>query len=266
MVHSYRALFAAVLAGLVMTGAATANVLDDFNSGVLVADFLFDDPAGTEIHEALNSADPAAFFDVDADVAGVVTTGSGFLDVSTKANTSFGSSYVDLDPIDSGRVIALMDVRYGFDETIYDPSQDEEFRLTLIQFDPRSTFVTAEIFAQRTSATEVTLFGNGVGTGSVDSPDIILSSNETLMALLDVDLDSSTFELFYSLNSGASFVSGGTGLLDPTRGIESLRLVLNEDFSDDALVIDRVALSVVPEPASLALLGFGGLALMRRHG
>ncbi|MEQ9459525.1 MAG: PEP-CTERM sorting domain-containing protein [Phycisphaeraceae bacterium] len=260
---SYRA--AALVSGFVLCGSVSASVLDDFNSGILVADFLFDDVAGTTIDGAANSANPLATFDVDADSADVVTNGSGQLDASLKANTAFGSNYVDLDAIDSGRVIALMDVTYSFDDQIFDSAQDEEFRLTLITNDPRSTFVTAEIFFQRTSATEVTLYGNGVGTGASDTPDVILAGGARVLTLLDVDLDADVFELFYSFNDGATFTSAGTGTLDPTRGIESVRMVLNEDFSNDTLLIDRFAVAIIPEPASVALLGLGGLMLGRRR-
>lgn len=243
-----------------------ATPLDDFNSGTLVADFQFDDANGTEIQNTVNSVNPAATFDSDVDFGGASTNGLGQFDGSGKANTEFATAYVDLNTISSGRVLALFEVSWAFDESIYDSAQDEEFRLTLITFDPRSTFVTAETFFTRTSATEVTLYGNGVGTGATDTPDVLLGSSGSLLTILDVDLDADTFELFYSSNGGASFTSAGVGALDPTRVVESLRLTLNEDFSDDSLLIERVALAVVPEPSVVALFlaGVVGLALHRR--
>lgn len=257
----------AALAAVFCAPPATASILTDFNAGTIITDFTFDDAIGTEIPDLANSGTLSDPFDTDGDTAGVVTNGSGQLDVSTKANTAFGSHYVDLPTLSSGRVIGLLDVSWEFDESVYDPSQDEEFRLTLVRDDPRSTFVTAEIFFQRTSATEVTLFGNGVGTGSMDSPDILLGSSGDLLTLIDVDLDNDVFELWFSADDGASFTSGGTGSIDPSRGIESVRLVLNEDFSDDSLLIERFAVSI-PEPTTALLAGLAltGLSLRSRGG
>ncbi len=248
----------AAAAGLLTTALSPAplqaTILDDFNSGNILVDFTFDDAQGTQIPSTVNSGTTGAPFDSDSDTDDVVTNGTGQLSAGAKANTNFGSNYVDIPGLSSGRVIGLFDVFWEFDESIYDPSQDEEFRLTLITNDPRSTFVTGEIFFQRTSATEVTLFGNGVGTGSMDTPDTILGSSGNLLVMLDVDLDADTLELFISSDGGSTFASGGTGLIDPSRGVESVRLVINEDYSDDSLLIDRFAVSYIPEPSSLAVV------------
>lgn len=250
-----------------LASVAQATILDDFNSGTIVTDFLFDDVAGTQIPDALNSAAGGGNFDVDTDNDDVVTDGLGNLDASGKANTAFGTNYVDIDGLNDGRVIALYDVSWAFDEAVYDAAQDEEFRLTLISFDPRSTFVTGEIFFTRTSATEVELYGNAVGTGSSDTPTEVLGSSGSMLTMLDVDLTNDTLELFYSTDGGTSFTSVGTGVLDPARGVESVRLVLNEDFTNDRLLIDRFAVSYVPEPAAVVLLGLGftGLTVVLRR-
>ena len=242
-----------------------ATIIDDFNSGDIVLNFEFDDDAGTQIPSLVNSGSEGGSFDTDSDNDDVVANGSGQLDASGKANTSFGSNYVDTSGRDSGRVIALYDVSWAFDETVYDSSQDEEFRLTLIRSDPRSTFVTAEIFFRRTSETEVTLFGNGTGTGATDTDDIILGSSGSPLTILDVDLDANAFDLYTSADGGASFVLAGSGTTDPSRGIESVRLVLNEDFSDDTLLIERFAVSYVPEPATALLAGLATLAMVGRR-
>ena len=250
----------AVLCAALIATPASASIIDDFNSATLITDFQFDDPLGTAIESVANSADPAAPFDSDADFSAAATNGLGQFDGSGKDNTSFGSVYSDIAALSSGRVLALYDVTWAFDEQIFDPSQDEEFRLSLIREDPRSTFVTGETFFVRSSATEVELRGNAVGTGSVDTPTVTLGSSGSLLTILDVDLDADTIELWYSADGGASFVSTGAGSIDPTRGVESVRLVLNEDFSDDTLLIERFAVAVIPEPTSLATLALGCLA------
>ncbi|WP_146447458.1 PEP-CTERM sorting domain-containing protein [Bythopirellula polymerisocia] len=245
---------------------AEATILDDFNSGTIVTDFQFGDASGTQIPNTVNSAAGGQSFDSDSpDTDNVVTNGSGQLDASGKNNTDFGSNYVDIAGIASGRVIGLFDVSWAFDENVYDAAQDEEFRLSLIQFDPRSTFVTGEIFFTRTSATAVELVGNAVGTGSSDTPTVTFGSSGNLLTMLDLNLSASTMELFYSSDNGASFISAGSGALDPSRGIESVRLVINEDFTGDRLLIDRFAVSVIPEPASLALIALGLVGIVGRR-
>lgn len=248
-----------------MAAPASASILDDFNSATLITDFEFDDALGTAIESTANTADPAAPFDSDADFSAAATNGSGQFDGSGKDNTSFGSVYSDIAGLSSGRVLALFDVTWGFDEQVFDPGQDEEFRLSLIRDDPRATFVTGETFFVRTSATDVELRGNAVGTGSVDTPIVTLGSSGSLLTILEVDLDADTIELWYSDDGGASFLSTGAGTIDPSRGVESVRLVLNEDFSDDTLLIERFAVAVIPEPTSLAVLSLGCLVAACRR-
>ena len=249
-----------------VTTQASATILDDFNNGTIVTDFLFDDVSGTQIPATVNSAAGGFAFDVDTDNDNVVTNGLGQLDASAKNNTDFGSNYVDITGVTSGRVIGLFDVAWAFDELVYDAAEDEEFRLSLITNDPRSTFVTGEIFFTRTSATEVQLVGNAVGTGSADTPTITFGSSGDLLTMIDINLDAATLEVFYSTDNGANFTSTGAGALDPTRGIESVRLVINEDFTGDSLLIDRFGVSVIPEPTTLGLLlcGIAGILGQRR--
>ncbi len=244
---------------------ADATPLDDFNAGTLVANFLFDEPNGTALTGVVSTVNPAAQFDDDADLAGAATNGLGQFDASGKNNTDFASNYVDIDAITTGTVYGLFEVSWDFDVNVFDPAQDEEFRLSLITFDPRSTFVTGETFFTRTSATQVELVGNAVGTGSADTPAALFGSAGSLLTILEADLDNSTLTLSYSSDGGASFTTLAPGTLDPTRGVESLRLVLNEDFSNDILLIERFALSVVPEPATTATLLVVAAGLLRRR-
>ncbi|TWT47389.1 hypothetical protein [Botrimarina hoheduenensis] len=237
-----------------LAAPALATPLTEFNAGLLLTDFRFDDALGTPIESTLNSASPAAPFDTDADFASAATNGTGQFDGSGKNNTEFGSVYSDLPTISSGVVYGLFEVSWAFDEQVYDTAQDEEFRLSLIANDPRSTFVTGEIFFTRTSATTVELVGNAVGTGSTDTSVITLGSSGSLLTILKADLDADTLELFYSADGGTTFLAATVGALDPARGVESVRFVLNEDFSNDSLLVERFALSVVPEPAGVALL------------
>ncbi|MEO1497835.1 MAG: hypothetical protein AAFV43_11860 [Planctomycetota bacterium] len=261
-----RRVITALTFALALPGIASATILDSFNAGDLIVDFQFDDAMATAI-EAVTPTVGAAF-DADADFGGAATNGAGQFDGSGKANTAFGSSYSDVTAIDSGRVLGLFEVSWAFDESIFDPAQDEEFRLTLVTNDPRSTFVTGETFFQRTSATEVTLFGNAVGTGSADTADIVLGSSGSLLTIIDANLGTDTLDLYYSADGGATFLASTTGTLNASRGVESVRLVLNEDFSDDTLLVERFAVAtVIPEPTTATiLLATLALGSTRRRG
>ncbi len=256
-----------------LTGACTWG---GYASAAILEDVPFDDVAGTAIEAAANAA-TAHQFDVDADLAGVTTNGSGQLDASLKSNVDFGSTYIDSDDIATGRLWGVMELTWDFDAGSLDTAENEEIRLSLIQFDPRSTFVTAEFEIQREDDNTVTIFGNGVGTGSSDtaSANLSMTQSTNFIAIVAVDLDVDVMEVYYSDDNGASFTTLGGGALDPARGVGSLRMVLNNDLSQDSVLIDRVYLTDmnpypnliadIPEPGTAAMLGLGALAMMRRR-
>ena len=86
-----------------------------------------------------------------------------------------------------------------------------------------------------------------------------------------------------SYNQGANGVYFGSGPISGTASIafddlvsildpavnpnySALRLLANKDAGSTLdITIDNIAISVVPEPASLALVGLGGLATLRRR-
>ncbi|MEM9764089.1 MAG: hypothetical protein AAF968_16535 [Pseudomonadota bacterium] len=251
---------------------ARATVLDDFNAGQLITDFQFSDASGTAIEDTLNSAAPGQPFDSDADFSNSATNGLGQFDANGKDNDNFGTVYSDVDPITSGRIIGLMELSWAFDESTYDPTEPEQVRQTLIGEDPRSDQVTAQILLERTAADEFSLTGTALGTGATSTGATVFSAAGSLIVLIDVNLDTDSYELFYSADDGANVFSGGTGSIDANRIVESIRFVLNNDFSQDVLLVDRFAVALagqVPLPATalplaLALLLLGARARRRK--
>lgn len=256
---------AASLAILFATNAS-AGIIDDLASATILHDFQFNDASGTTIDAAANSANPLFLFDADSDTSDVVTNGAGQLDASLKNNTAFGTNYIDNIDITSGRVLGVMELTWDFDQTTFDPAQDEEIRITLINNPPRGSQVTAEVEIERNSLTELELKGAASGGDSLGPiTTLSLTQSSTFIMVVDANLDTDTYSVFYSADAGATFDTLGTGAIDPTRGVAALRMVLNEDFVGDNVLIDRVYMAYIPEPSALLLTSFGAtLIAMRR--
>ena len=223
-------------------------------SATIFEEFLFDDPNGTAIENAVNNANPGSFFDVDADNAGVVTNGLGQLNASLKNNDDFGTNYVDVTAITTGTVYGVIELTWDF-QSVLNPSENEAIRLTLVNADPRSTQVTAEVQINRSDSDVIVIDGAADGTGSSDLLQTTLNGgsltqSDTFVGVVAADLDNDTYEILYSTDDYATFQSAGTGSISPSRGVESLRMVLNNNLFNDNVLIDRVYLTdVSPVPS-----------------
>ncbi|TWT47392.1 PEP-CTERM sorting domain-containing protein [Botrimarina hoheduenensis] len=229
---------------------------------VFFEDFLFNDTAGTPLSALVNSANPGNTWDVDADTTDVVTNGLGQLNASLKANVEFGTNYIDINPgITTGLVYGVMELTWNFQSAL-DVNENEEIRLSFINADPRSTAVTAEFRITRTDTNVLELNGIAIGTGASNISASVLNGGslvqtDKFIAVLAADLDNDTYEVLYSNNAGSSFATIGSGVLDPSRGIEAVRLTLNNDLSGDNVLLDRLYLAdqlpIIVEPDLLTL-------------
>lgn len=255
---SQRTRSVAIAAGTVLLLAAFAPRAE----AIIFEDFLFDDTAGTLITGVTNTANPGNLFSEDADSIEVATNGLGQLDGSLKANTGFGTNFLDIEPaLTSGTVFGVMELTWDFQSTL-DTAENEEIRLSLINNNPTGTEITGEFRIVRNDSDQLIINGQAGGTGSSDLPDTLLNGGslaqtDKFIAVVAADLDNSTYEILYSNDAGASFLSAGTGNSAPGRIVESMRMTLNNDLSGDNLLIDRFyladALPIVIDPDSLTL-------------
>jgi hypothetical protein len=260
----------ALAAGLWLPGGvAVAGIIEDLANATIIEDFRFDDPAGTSYDAAANSAGTGHFFSTDADLAGVVTNGVGALDTSTKNNVGLGSPVVDNDDITTGRVLGVMEMTWDFTSAL-DTAENEELRISILN--SGTSTVTAEFEIERNDNDQLEIFGEAIGGSSTDIPLQILNGGslrqaEKFIAVIDADLDSDEYWVHFSNDAGASFTTMGPGVLDAARIGEKLRLVINNDFVGDNVLIDRVYLATIPEPSAivLAMLATVGIAAARRR-
>lgn len=225
---------------------------------VIFEEFLFNDPAGTAIEAAANNANPGNLLDVDADNLGVVTNGLGQLNASLKSNTAFGTTYVDSAALTTGTIYGVMELTWDF-QSVLDPAENEQIRISLINQDPRNTEITAEIRIERDDNDNIVVNGQAGGTNSTDLPNVTinggsLSQTDKFIGVVAADLDADTYEILYSSDAGASFLSAGTGVMASDRIVESMRLTLNNDLSNDNVLIDRIYLTDVSPVTSIDAL------------
>lgn len=258
------------IAALGVAQAASADIISDLASATIIEDFQFDDAAGTQYDAAANSANAGNLLSTDttpADLAGVNTDAFGNLNASLKSNTQFGTTLVDTADRTTGRVYGVMEVTWDFQSTL-DPSENEELRITLIS--SGTAGVLAEWEIQREDDDTLTILGNTVG--GTDIPSVVLNGGSLsqvakFIGVVEADLDADTYQVHFSSDGGASFTTLGSGSTDPTRNLDKMRIVMNNDLLNDRVLIDRAYLAVIPEPASLGLLAMGlvGLAAVRRR-
>ena len=237
-----------------------AGIIDDLADLTLIEDFRFDDAMGTSYDAAANSVNAGNLLSTDttpADLVDVATDGAGALDASLKSNTTFGTTLVDTADRTKGRVFGVMEATWDFTSTL-DPAENEELRITLIS--SGTAGVLAEWEIQREDDDTLTILGNTVGGDDIAAVVLnggSLTQTETFIGVVEADLDADTYAVHFSTDGGATFTTLGTGATDPTRNLDKLRIVMNNDLSGDNVLIDRVYLGFIPEPASALLLLFG---------
>lgn len=263
--RSFTLLLGALAATGLAASTATASIIDDLASLTIIEDFQFEDAAATAYDAAANSSNPGNLLSSDSDLTGVATDGSGALDASLKSNTDFGSTLVDTADLTTGRVFGVMEATWDF-QSVLDPAENEELRITLISSGTSSVLAEWEI--QREDDDTLTILGNTVNGD--DLPAVVLNGGsltqiDKFIGIVEADLDADTYQVHFSTDNGATFTTLGMGATDPTRNLDKMRIVMNNDLSGDSVLISRVYLGVIPEPTSLVTLSLACLALATRR-
>jgi hypothetical protein len=241
----------------------------------VIEEFLFNDAAGTALPSAANSAAGGHAWadDLQGDLAGTTMNGLGQYNLAAKSNNELGTALVNNDPdITSGVIYGVMELTWDFDPATLNAAENEEIRLTIINLNTAgSSSVTAEFAIIRQDNNTVDFSGAAVGGSSIHQAPLSMTQATKFVGVVGVNLSTDIYAIYYSTDGGGSFTSLTGGTIDPARIGAQLRMVLNNDLSQDDVLIDRVALythnpypgliQAVPEPATGVLVALASLAI-----
>ncbi len=208
-------------------------------AGVL-EDFPFNDPNGTLLGSAANTANTGNFWiEDDADM-----TNSAVLNGSyrvQKDNSGFGSNGLDIADITSGTVWMVADFAgWNFTGNVIG-GDAEEIRFSFLNnttADPPGSTITAQVELERidtdggTTPGRLEINGQALGSGTNISPATLnLTQSDPFSVVLELDKDANQYSIFY--RDGANpFVQLGSGAVDPARNGNTVRMVWNNNFAD----------------------------------
>jgi hypothetical protein len=262
-----RTIFLAVLGGALSWGGSI--------HASLIEEFLFDDPSGTALPSTVNSVPGAHAWadDLQGDLAGAATNGLGQYSLAAKTNNELATALVNNDPdITSGVIYGVMELTWDFDPATLNAAENEEMRLTIINLNTAgSSSVTAEFAIIRQDDNTVAFSGAAVSGTAIAGVPINLTQSTKFIGVVGVNLDADIYSIYLSDDAGTSFTSLTGGTIDPARIGAQLRMVLNNDLSQDDVLIDRVALYThnpypgliiaAPEPSTVALVVLTSMAI-----
>jgi hypothetical protein len=261
------AVFTAIL---FVAGTVQAGILEDFP---------FDDPNGTLLGAAANSANPPNLWSEDAVDMTSASVQSGVYHIG-KTNDGFGTNFLQIANITSGKAWIVAEISGWHFSSIAGPSEFDSAELEDIRFDfldndtgTSGSTITAEVAIQRKLDGGLEILGRALGSGTgIAAQDLPLTQIDPFVVVLALDKSANAYEIFTKDGPGP-FTSLGTGDVDPTRNGNSIRFVANNNFggTQEFFNIDRIYLTdmnPVPEPGGLTLACFAAAALLawRRSG
>jgi hypothetical protein len=268
-----RALFALLLLG----GASQATILEDFQ---------FNDPNGTTLEAAANSASPRMWIH-DTDHPATIQVLGGSLNI-IKNNTDFVTEGLGIDDVSSGVLWMVAEfLNWAIVGDAPDGNNVEEVRFGFMGTEdlvppPSATVLAEMMIARNFSADQLQISGTALGAAGTNiSPAAInFVQTEPFVMAMKVDQDTDTYSVFYKTGAGP-YTLLGTGNLEPTRDALIVRMTINNFIGDgpgEFFNLDRFYVAdapppglsepgSVPEPGTVLLIALAaaGLVATRRR-
>jgi hypothetical protein len=248
---------------LAIRHALVAMALLGYSSAATAADleaFEFNDAAGTVLAGAANSVNPANLWLEDG---GTMPSGMAPSDVRggvyniVKGSTVLESNYFQIANITSGTYYLTARLSNWQLEN-FDATNLEEFRVAFLNDDDANfgTTITAQMTIRRESGGNVLIAGDALGAGATvlqNTAPLPNTQTQPFTATIELNKTSNTYKVFYKDGANPTQVLG-IGSVDPSRGGNSVRMAVNNDFSAfnfnypvdppvEVMAVDRIALS-----------------------
>ncbi len=231
---------------------------------VIFEDFQFNDPNGTLLASAVNSANPGNFMFEDVTDMAPSSVQDGVYRIN-KANDNLGHNYFDIADITSGVRYMVMDVA-GWNIVADNLVEPEDIILSFLDNDsiPGGSTRTADINFSLFTPTVLRLQGTAFGAGSTSTSflDLPLARSAPMSLALKLDKDNNTYELSYKddTNPWVSLGTGNIGLkLDSSgpRDGNTVRFRAQNNFGavGEFFDVDRIYITDVDPTTFVPLVG-----------
>ncbi len=240
------------VAGLVLAFAMVVLTCGKTNAAIL-EDFLFNDANGTLLENTVNSANPGNMWNADTADMTESTVQNGKFNIK-KANDNFGTNFLDITNVTSGKVWLVAEIAGWHFSSIVGPGEFDAAELEEIRFDfldndgnnQGGSTITAEMEIERTPTGGLVVQGTALGGGGSISPQSLpLTQSSPFTMVLALDKDTNNYEIFTKTGAGAFSSVGGVKAISATRNANSIRLVANNNFggTGEFFDIDRIYLT-----------------------
>ncbi|TWT33956.1 hypothetical protein KOR34_37920 [Posidoniimonas corsicana] len=242
---------ALLLTAVMMLGLAASNA-----QAVILEDFGFGDSNGTLLVDAENSANLGNSWNEDGtDMAGSAIQ-NGVYRIQ-KNNDGFGTNYLDIANVSTGKLWMVAEIAGWSFSSIAGPAEFDSGELEEVRFgflnNDSSNQGGSEIVSQmaitRTSDGGLTIYGAGGGTATNFTFDVSLPlvQNDPYTMVLEYDGDNEMYSIYSRTGTGAFELIGTRDVVETARAANSVRMVVNNNFSGTGEFFDLDRLYITNE-------------------